>query len=387
MPDLASARIQRVALHVQPQDIFPDGLPSVEADLHAGDSHAPQTDDSGSCSALSKAGDILIKPWIYWLFHSYRLFGYALVVPPMMYLKPLKTATVLATYAAIHRQLWWQRAVHKFLGYGASDQHKIVNHNKHLIHDDERYLWSLHPHSVLADGWHSIIANNVDSFEIGPPEIGRKIALCFAPIIQHVPVHQEMYRDKCGAADKKSVTSWWKTDADPALIPGGFAESVFANATDTKYEYSYIKDRQGFIRIAIEAGHDIVPCYTFRATRMYYNPAYLRGWRARFSQSYYIGLVPFVGWMGTSMPLTDKTTTVVFPPFHASKYTVKDLDQAHRDYMEHLKKHFDLNKAHYGMRNTELVFVGSDWEDDDFIARALTKMGVLTPVDKPRAKL
>jgi hypothetical protein len=305
----------------------------------------------------------------------------------MAYLKPMKTAAVIATYIAIHRQLWWQRAAHKFLGYGASDQHKIVNLNKHLIHDDQRYLWSLHPHSVLADGWHSIIAKNIDSFETGPPEIGRKIALCFAPIIQHVPVHQEMYRDKCGAADKRSVTKWWKTDADPALIPGGFAESVFANSADTRYEYSYIKDRQGFIRIAIEAGNDIVPVYTFRATRMYYNPALLRGWRARFSQSYYIGLVPWMGWLGTSMPLTDKTTTVVFPPFLASKYTVDTLDQAHQDYMAHLKRHFDENKASYGMRNTELVFVGSDWEDDDWLHRALTKIGVLQPTQRPQAKL
>jgi len=116
--------------------------------------------------------------------------------------------------------------------------------------------------------------------------------LCFAPIIKHVPVHQEMYRDKCGSADKKEITKWWNTpDIDPALIPGGFAESVFASAYDDKYEYSYLKDRKGFIRIAVEAGKDIVPVYTFRSTRMYNNPRVLRGWRARFSQKYYIGLV------------------------------------------------------------------------------------------------
>merc|ERR1712137_326792 len=104
-------------------------------------------------------------------------------------------------------------------------------------------------------------------FETCPPEIGRKIALCFAPIIHHVPIHQEMYRDRCSDANKKTVMKWLtETDTDPALIPGGFSESVFANANDDKYEYSFIKDRMGFIRIAIEAGTDIVPIYPFRAT-------------------------------------------------------------------------------------------------------------------------
>ena len=29
-----------------------------------------------------------------------------------------------------------------------------------LIRADRRYLWCLHPHAVLADGWHSIIARS-----------------------------------------------------------------------------------------------------------------------------------------------------------------------------------------------------------------------------------
>jgi hypothetical protein len=301
-----------------------------------------------------------------------------------MYLKPLPTMGVIATYAAVHRQRWWQRSVHRFLGYGASRRHKVVNENAHLIKEDQRYLFCCHPHSVLADGWHSVIARNLDSFETGVPGIGRTLHLCFAPIIQHVPVHQEMYRDRCGDADKKSIMNVWKTGADPALIPGGFAESVFANASDTEHEYSYIKDRKGFVRIAIEAGADMVPLYTFRSSRMYYNPGYLRGWRARFSQQYYIGLVPFVGWLGTSMPLTDKTTTFVMPPFESSKYSLEQLDAAHAAYLEHLKYHFDENKARYGMRDVELVFVGNDWEDDDVLSRFCTKIGLIKP---HRAKL
>ena len=39
------------------------------------------------------------------------------------------------------------------------------------------------------------------------------------------------------------LARWWKdSEADPALLPGGFAESVFANARKKDIEYSYIKD-------------------------------------------------------------------------------------------------------------------------------------------------
>lgn len=352
----------------------------------------PASNAISAVAPLSSTGSTLLRPALYWLFHSWRLFGYGFLVPPLLVLRPVKTVAAILAYMAVHRQAWWQRTVHRALGQGASRRHRIVNPSKHLLKDDQRYLWCLHPHGVLADGWHSVIARNLDSFEDGgngPPEIGRKIALCFAPIIQHVPVHQEMYRDKCGSADKKAITQWWKTpDTDPALIPGGFAESVFANAGERDVEYSYLKGRKGFMRICIEEGKDIVPCYTFGVNKMYRSTKLLRGARAKISQHYFIGLVPFLGWMGTSMPLTDETTTVVFPPFSVSQYAISQLDEAHAAYLEHLKKHFDLHKASYGMDGVELQFIGSDFQDDGWIAEALCRIGLLPKgAVAPRSRL
>mmetsp|Transcript_34383 Transcript_34383/g.79266 ORF Transcript_34383/g.79266 Transcript_34383/m.79266 type:complete len:362 (+) Transcript_34383:29-1114(+) len=335
-----------------------------------------------SGNLASQALTRLLRAPLYWLFHSWRLFGYGALLPPLLVFRPLKTLAAIAAYAAIHRKRWWQQTVHRTLGFGASRRHRTQNEYAHLIKDDKRYLWSLHPHGLLADGWHSVIARNLSSFDTagrGPPGVGRKVALCFAPVIQHVPVHQEMYRDLCTSAGRKDIVKWWKTpDTDPALIPGGFSESVFANSAERKYEYSYLKGRKGFIRIAVEEGKDIVPCYTFRQNWMYRTPRTLRGLRARLSQYFFIGMVPFFGWMGTSMPLTDKTTCVVFPPFPASSYNKDQVDEAHAAYLEHLKKYFDLHKSQYGMRNVELVFIGHDFKDDDWAARALHRLGVLS---------
>jgi hypothetical protein len=353
-------------------------------------------DDEAALSTLhrpsgvsARLGEYLVRPWIYWLFHSTRLFGYFFTGPPIVYLWPKQSLSALGAYMLIHRQSWWQKSVHRFLGYGASRQHRFVNEQQHLLDKDKRYLWALHPHGVLADGWHSLIANQLDAFDDtgnGPYSVGRKISLCFAPIIQHVPVHQEMYRDKCGGADKPSIVKWWETpDTDPALIPGGFAESIFANAAERNTEYSYLKDRKGFVRICLEEGKDIVPIYTFRVNWMYHNPAILRGWRARFSQHYYIGLVFLFGKLGTSMPLTDKTTTVVFPPCEiGSKYSVDQLDEAHAAYLQHLKKHFDLYKAQYGMKGVNMEFIGNDFVDEDVLSKTLLSLGLIKGPTQPK---
>ncbi|CAJ1398620.1 unnamed protein product [Effrenium voratum] len=343
---------------------------------------APGAAPGAKSARKGSALELLARPPIYWLFHSWRLFGYSVLIPPMLAYKPLPTLALFAAYASVHRKKWWQENAHRILGFGASRRHRIVNENQHLIREDQRYLFALHPHGLLADGWHSIVARNLDSFDEnanGPPSVGRKIALCFAPVIQHVPVHQEMYRNLCCSADRASIVKWWKTkDTDPALIPGGFAEACFASSAERQVEYSYLKGRKGFVKICIEEGKDIIPCYTFGVNWMYRTPRSLRGLRARLSQKIFVGVIPFFGFMGTSMPLTDETTTVVFPPFEASRYTPAQLDKAHEAYMAHLKKHFDLNKAKYGMAEVELVFVGNDYKDTDWAARALHRLGLLS---------
>lgn len=298
-----------------------------------------------------RARGSLLRPPLYWLFHSFRLFGWLGIVPPLLWRRYTRKATLLTllTYIAIHRQRWWQNFVHRTLSMGASRRHRVdFAGNKHLLDPSKRYLFALHPHSILMDGWHSIIARQAASFDsaTGPCGIGRRIALCFAPVIQHVPVHQEMYREMCSDATRRTIEKWWdESDADPALAPGGFAESVFSDAGERRKEYSYIKDRKGFVRICVERGIDIAPVYTFRATRMYFNLPWLRGLRARLSQQIFVGIVWPMGWLGTAMPLTDRTTTVLFPPFAASSFAADQVDAAHAAYLRHLQKHFDEYKG------------------------------------------
>eukprot|EP00811_Abedinium_folium_P030198 NODE_4818_length_1842_cov_19.587755.p1 GENE.NODE_4818_length_1842_cov_19.587755~~NODE_4818_length_1842_cov_19.587755.p1 ORF type:complete len:386 (-),score=93.72 NODE_4818_length_1842_cov_19.587755:683-1675(-) len=322
---------------------------------------------------------------IYWLFHSWRLFGYVYMLPLGAYFAPRGTLATLAGYAVVHRQRWWQLAAQRVLRFGVSKRHRILADGS-LDDRRQKHLVTIHPHGLLLDGWHSVLLQHplcMDDEGDGLPVAGAvKGKLCFAPIIQHVPIHQETYQKRCSGSSEKDIVACWDEGMTPCIAPGGFAEAAFCYRDDD-VEYAYLKDRKGFMRIAIKHKADLLPNYTFRLTRMYYSPALLRGVRARLSQRLYVGLVPFFGKMGTAMPLTDKTTTVYFKPFPASKYTLDQVDQAHAAFLEHLKVEFDRHKANYGMRNVELVFVGNDFVDEDWLARSLRRFGLLKPAAPP----
>ena len=169
------------------------------------------------------------------------------------------------------------------------------------------------------------------------------------------------------------------TGIDPVMAPGGFTECCFSNAGDVKKDYHYLKGRLGFIKVAIKNGADIAPLYGFNVTNMYADPLFgcLRGARARLSQKIMIGINWPVGKWGTFMPLTDATTNVWFPPFKASQYTLDRLEEAHADYLAHLKKYFDLNKAKYAVDpGIEIEFVGKDFVDDDSLTRMMETVGL-----------
>ena len=92
------------------------------------------------------------------------------------------------------------------------------------------------------------------------------------------------------------------------ICPGGFSESVFADCRDD-LEYSYMKDRLGFIRMAIWYQRDIVPVYQFGNTGLYYTVRAQRALRARLTQRF---RVPMVAWAG--MLITNQVASSLYVP-------------------------------------------------------------------------
>ena len=64
------------------------------------------------------------------------------------------------------------------------------------------------------------------------------------------------------SVDRKSFVAALKKGRSVCLIPGGIAEMFVCSYGNTK-ETLFIKNRKGFVKIALETGSQIVPCYCF----------------------------------------------------------------------------------------------------------------------------
>jgi len=186
--------------------------------------------------------------------------------------------------------------------------------------------------------------------------------------VSYLPLFRELLgggssdRSQLIGVSKKELLQAFERDPNVSIgmCPGGFAEAVFTDA-DNRVEYSYLKGRKGFIKIAIEAQVDIVPIYQFNVNKLYHTPRILRGLRARLAQRLALPMVIWWGWWGTNQPLDAHTQvhTVVGKPFPASQYSLEELDKAHVDYCQKLKALYDEYKHQFGMGDKPLVFIGS----------------------------
>jgi len=318
------------------------------------------------------------------LLHWVRLFGWG---PPILYLlyrHPLRGFIgVFIYYTFLSRFGPWVRLVQWFVGQGLDPRFHL--HLQQPLDTNKRYLVCVHPHGVYVDGGLYSIVFDKEGFEKKLP--GIKYIGAGADQVSYLPLFRELLgggssdRSQLIGVSKKELLQAFERDPNVSIgmCPGGFAEAVFTDA-DNRVEYSYLKGRKGFIKIAIEAQVDIVPIYQFNVNKLYHTPRILRGLRARLAQRLALPMVIWWGWWGTNQPLDAHTQvhTVVGKPFPASQYSLEELDKAHVDYCQKLKALYDEYKHQFGMGDKPLVFIGKDFHDRDLIPQVFRRLGVHT---------
>jgi len=319
--------------------------------------------------------DSVLRSVAYALVHSWRLVaGYLPILLLGLVKKPKRTVPLLIAYLLVQKTSLWRSIIHRFIDFGSSRRPKFVPCHTKPFDPKKQYLCALHPHGILVCGFYNLISRFGKDFTSNAFELmdGIRIKLCFAPLVQHFPFHGEMYGNRvtdASASTIRKILNDKKEGLSVALSPGGFSEAVYTGAS-SKYEYSYLASRKGFIKIAIEANVDIIPTYSFGIDSMYRTLKSGRHWRAKLAQKTGIPLVFWWGKYGTSMPLHENHVTATFDPFPTSKYTIEQLNQCHSDYLKYLKQCFDNHKARFGYGHKTLVFIGKDKppppsDDDD----------------------
>lgn len=141
------------------------------------------------------------------------------------------------------------------------------------------------------------------------------------------------------------------------ILPGGVAE-VF---TSTPRRHAIVfQSRRGLIKLSIETGCELVPCYVFGGTDFFHNLATDDGFFARLSRKMRAGVTIFWGPYGLPIPFTPRVTMVFGKPIpiphveNDDERRSRTNDLLHAEFLRQMQELFDKNKAAAGYPDATL---------------------------------
>lgn len=143
------------------------------------------------------------------------------------------------------------------------------------------------------------------------------------------------------------------------ILPGGVAEIFLSKPGSHDIVF---KKRKGLIRLAIETGACLCPCYVFGGTDFFQNLATDDGIFAHLSRKLRLGLTIFWGQFGLPIPYAAKVTMVIGDPIptpqlpdNATEEQKKAaIDELHATFIKELEALFDKYKAPSGYPDAKL---------------------------------
>lgn len=189
------------------------------------------------------------------------------------------------------------------------------------------------------------------------PNIHFKLRALAATVLFRIPFVREVgLWTGCVDASRKVAERNLAKGNSIFVVPGGEAEQLM---TEYGKEKVYLKNRKGFVKLAMRKRVPLVPVYVFGSSDMFYTSRFLHGLRYWLMKNCRICIPLCRGLMGSPIcPLPKKVTVVFGAPLsfemEGHDPTEKELDMAHDAFMRELKNLFDKQKASYGYHDREI---------------------------------
>ena len=162
--------------------------------------------------------------------------------------------------------------------------------------------------------------------------------------------------------DRDTFAGLLRQGRSVGVIPGGIAE-MFEAGRDRSTEVMTVRQRKGFVRIALETGAQIVPCYCFGNSQVFYTPATdgnnAHSLLARCSRALRTSLVVFWGRWGLPVPLRVPLLTVIGTPIPCPKVDEPSpelVNEYHDLYLRETRRIYEKYRNTYGWKDKPLVF-------------------------------
>ncbi|KAJ8342194.1 hypothetical protein SKAU_G00321220 [Synaphobranchus kaupii] len=223
----------------------------------------------------------------------------------------------------------------------------------------KNYIVGSHPHGIMCVGAFSCFSSERAGFSQAFPGM-RAILVTLAGLFK-LP----LYRDYIMAAGMCPVSrpslefllSRNGTGNVVVIVIGGAAESL---ASSPGVNTVVMRQRKGFVRLALEYGADLVPVYSFGENELFKQVVFSEGSVMRQLQTAFkkvMGFAPclFIGESWGVLPFRIPITTVVGSPISVPQVSCPPeemVDHYHSLYMEALSQLFHTHKTSCGLSDT-----------------------------------
>jgi len=218
---------------------------------------------------------------------------------------------------------------------------------------NKQYIVSLHPHGLMPWGllpvgrsaeWNSLFPN-------------LEFRCVAASVLFKIPIAREasIWAGGCPAG-RHDVSKVLEKGYNLGVLPGGSEELMEQTPGQ---ELIFIKNRKGFVRLALIYGCDLVPGYIFGVNDLYTQMTWGKQFRMWLLRKTRIAFT--FGW-GRSfynlLPERKPIFVVVGKPIQVSQVpcpTDEQIDELHKRYVDEVVNIFETYKSRFGYKNRKLI--------------------------------
>ncbi|WJX88266.1 Diacylglycerol O-acyltransferase 2 [Trifolium repens] len=219
------------------------------------------------------------------------------------------------------------------------------------FHLNQPYVFCYEPHSIFPLGIFAL-HENVGFMPIPNIRFLVSSASFYIPFLRQVWTWLGY-----SSVEKKNLISLLEAGHSCIIVPGGTRET---HLMEHGCENVFLKERKGFVRIAMEMGHPLIPVFCFGQTNIY------NWWKVpgkliqNLARSMKIFPLIFWGIFGSPIPFKKPLYVVVGRPIQLEKNpqpTTEQVAKVHSEFVEALQDLFERHKAQAGCENLELKIV------------------------------
>ncbi|XP_035287880.1 2-acylglycerol O-acyltransferase 3b isoform X1 [Anguilla anguilla] len=224
---------------------------------------------------------------------------------------------------------------------------------------NRNYILGSHPHGIMCAGAFTSFCTGCSGFSQAFP--GMRPTLAILAGLFKMPLYREylMSAGMCPVSrpSLEFLLSGNGTGNVVVIVIGGAAESL---ACFPGMNTVVMRQRKGFVRLALECGADLVPVYSFGENELFKQVVFPEGSVMRVLQTAFkkvMGFAPclFIGQSWGLVPYSVPVTTVVGSPIsvpQVSRPSEEMVDHYHSLYMEALTQLFHAHKTSCGLSDT-----------------------------------